>query len=202
MISRKKKYKKDLEKLIKKGKQLFCAIHKDHCPEGYEQWSESDIKKIPNFYTEYQNWYTESLIVIKQLIPDRKDDFVKLYKTPKNRKKINEENYSIEDYLTGAERHSGPEKIRLLVHSIGFKKKKLDPLIKDIITGETSFRAKTIILFQQQLAILESAQQTFDSSLFDIKQKKSIKKQFLPYLENFLQIIKPIWDWIQKLTLI
>lgn len=164
-----KKHKENLEKLSKQGWQLLHSLQRTHEPESYKEWKEADIKKLPDFRMEYQIWYSESLAVIKQVIPSREHDFIKLYEKPKNRKKINEEHYSIEDYLTGVERHSGLEKARLIIDSIDFKKRELNPLAHELITGERSFREKTIVLFQQQLTILESAQQRFESSLFEIK---------------------------------
>ena len=164
-----KKHKKDLERLFKQGWQLLHSLQRTHEPESYKEWKEADIKKLPDFHMEYQMWYSESLAVIKQVIPSREHDFIKLYEKPKNRKKINEENYSIEDYLTGVERHSDLERAKLLFDSIDFKKGKSNPLAHELITGERSFREKTIVLFQQQLTILESAQQRFESSLFNIK---------------------------------
>ena len=38
-----------------------------------------------NFQLCYQKWYTESLEVIKQIIPNRKKDFIKLYKAKETR---------------------------------------------------------------------------------------------------------------------
>jgi len=57
------------------------------------------IKKLPNFKSNYQTWYSESLILLKYLLPDRLNDFIKLYEKPKNRKVVSYDNYSIEDYL-------------------------------------------------------------------------------------------------------
>ena len=152
MTSNLEKYKTDLENLINKGHQLLHSIQKEYKPDHYkEKWTEGDIKKLPNFRSEYQIWYSETLMVIKQLLPDRESDFVELYKKPKIRKEVNKENFRIADYLTGGEIYETTN-IILEVSSI------------------LNCSGITTYLFHQQLKILESAQQRFESSLFDIKQ--------------------------------
>ena len=140
MASNLERYKKDLEKLLHNGALLLNSINKRYHPEQYKEFTEAELKRLPIFQVSYQTWYSESLAVIKQLIPDRKNDFIKLYEKPKNRGKVNIDNYSIEDCLKG-------------------------------LTIGTVIGPKVAIpLFQQQLEILRSAQQRFESSLFDIKQ--------------------------------
>lgn len=158
MVSNLERYKKDLGNLIKKGYFLEISMRKE-CngtddflgismqKERDTQGIDDSIKKhkedfptdLPNFRAEYQTWYSESLTVIEQLMSNRTNDFIKLYERPKNRKTINLENYTIEDYVRG------------------------------IYTFQTPLKT-AILIFQQQRAILESAQQRFESSLFDIKQ--------------------------------
>ena len=142
MISNLDKYKKDLKRLIDKGVQLFHSINKDYCPEQYKDWNQSKIKEFPNFHLEYQTWYSESLAIIEQLIPTRKSDFIKWYKAAQNRKIITYSNYTIEDCLINLQ--------------IGI--------------GNYVSPKSAIPKFQQQLAILKSAQRRFESSLFEIKQ--------------------------------
>lgn len=142
MSSNLEKYKKDLDKLVHNGTQLLHALLKEYRPEDYNEWSKSDINKLPDFKVEYQTWYSEALAVIEQLIPSRKNDFIKWYTTAQNRKNINYENYTIEDCL------------------ISLK----------IGTGRYVNPKSAVPKFIQQVAILKSAQQRFSSSLFDIKQ--------------------------------
>ena len=143
MISNLEKYKEDLEKLINQGGLLLLSMKEDCMSvEKIEEMTpdyKDCIKKSPNFHIKYQTWYSESLAIIKQLIPNRKDDFTKWYKNSQNRKLINHENYTIEDFLIG-------------LHS-------------DYATPKSALSK-----MKQQLAILKSAQQRFESSLFDIKQ--------------------------------
>jgi hypothetical protein len=81
---------------------------------------------------------------LKQLLPERVSDFVRLYEKPKNRKDITSENYVIEDALQG------------LVITEGVTR----------ITGPEDAIPK----FVQQLNIVKSAKRRFESSLFDIRQ--------------------------------
>ena len=152
MISNLEKYKKDLEQLIIEGDSLFNAIQFECYPKEFKtqvkkafnekRYSEI-LKNLPSFKEKYQYWYTESLSIITLLLPDRMNDFVKLYEKPKGRKEIKYGNYVIEDYLQGLsvtrsqhEKVVGPE--------------------------------AAIPQFQQQLNILKSVKKRFESSLFFI----------------------------------
>lgn len=154
MKSNLEKYKEQLKTLEKTGSLLlnamqlkcypeeFTKLYKKALKEKYQDY----IKTIPEFSIEYQKWYSEAHAVIKQLIPDRLTDFKRLYEKPKTRKDISVENYVIEDYLKG-----------LTIRN---------PSSKEVIVGQYA----AIPQFEQQLAILKSASQRFDSSLFDIIQ--------------------------------
>ena len=97
-----------------------------------------------SFKEEYNSWYNESLAVIKQLMPERYDDFVNFYKSPK-RKTFSYETYTISDYLIG--------------------------LVSRNALGEYNFMPSSIVdKYEQQFNILESLKPRFSSSLFDIKQ--------------------------------
>jgi len=147
------KYKKDLESLLAKGKDLHLAIQAECFPEEFKR----EIKKtygdkaseflnaLPSFRTEYQGWYSEAKVLIKQLLPDRLSDFTRHYEKPKPRKDLNGENYRIEDCLQGISVTRG--------------------LAEKVVGPEAA-----IPHFQQQLAILESVKGRFESSLFDIRQ--------------------------------
>ena len=149
------RYKKDLDKLISDGGSLLNAMQFECYPEEFETQARKVLKgkkfiefkkKLPSFKEKYQIWYSEALAIIKLLLPDRVEDFIKLYEKPKNRKEIKYGNYVIEDYLQ-----------RLTV-TRGWDQKK-------IVGPEAA-----IPQFQQQSKILESAKRRFESSLFDIKQ--------------------------------
>ena len=56
--------------------------------------------KTFTFHLSYQTWYSKSLLVIKNILPERLDDFIAQYKNSKLRKDITIENYTIMDYIS------------------------------------------------------------------------------------------------------
>jgi hypothetical protein len=155
-MSNLQRYKKDLDRLIHSGGLLMFKMEIDNIPDALRSYEKllsieqfADFKKELSqciFKNDYQSWYSESLVIIKMLLPDRLDDFIKMYKKPKTRKSITCENYVIEDYLQGLQ----------VTHNI----------TKDVIVGPDS----AIPYFRQQIEILKSAKSRFQSSLYDIKQ--------------------------------
>jgi hypothetical protein len=148
------RYKNDLDKLISIGNELHIAMQMDCFPkevkkqikDKYGEKADKILSGIPSFKEKYQAWYSESQVLIKQLLPDRFSDFVRYYEKPKGRKEISFESYRIEDYLQG-------------LH------------ITRISTQETLVSPEAAIPhFRQQLAILDSVKARFESSLFDIRQ--------------------------------
>jgi hypothetical protein len=104
---------------------------------------EKHAVKLPTFAVEYDTWYSEALRVVKQLIPDRTNDFVNQYKNEK-RKEIDFLSYGISDYLLGLETKRG------------------DRVIAD--------QNAAIPKMQLQNTILKSAEKRFESALFDIQE--------------------------------
>jgi len=149
------KYKTDLQALINKGDRLDISIKYSCYPENIEKQIKAALKddtkvkewisKLPAFNKEYQSWYSEALVLIKQLLPDRLLDFTKLFEKPKTRKSIEYGNYVMEDYLQDL-RVTNP-----------FGEKKVGP---EAAIGQ----------FEQQLNILKSIERRFESTLFDIRQ--------------------------------
>lgn len=147
------RYKQDLKRLIQEGGQLRLAIEFEYFPEKLlTEFKRREIKipeemfdKLPKFGDRYQGWYSESLVLIRQLLPDRASDFIKLYERPKNRKQITAENYTIEDHLHGLYINSNVGEI--------------------LVDGRAA-----IPRVQQQLSILEAVLRIFESSLFSIRQ--------------------------------
>lgn len=148
------RFKKDLKRLIDEGNQLLMAMRFEFFRGDFENELKRDlkdkkkvseyIKKLPSFRDGYQTWYSEALILLKQILPERVSDFIKLYEKPKTRKDITSENYVIEDALHGL-------------------------LVTD--DWERVIGAKAAILkFIQQLNIVKSVNRRFESSLFNIKQ--------------------------------
>jgi hypothetical protein len=148
------RYKADLEKLISTGEILFNTIQYECYPEEVKKKiveatksakkADEIIKTLPVFKTNYQTWYSEALAIIKLILPDRLNDFIKFYEKPKVRKSVEYGNYVIEDYL---------QSLRVTSYN-------------EIKVGPQA----AIPQFEQQLNILKSVRQKFESSLFDLKQ--------------------------------
>lgn len=149
------RYKKDFERLRKQatlieqafvhhayGKEYEEAVLKSH--QGDKKAAKAHLDALPKFKDAYQAWYSECIAVLKQLLPDRLDDFIRLYEKPKGRKEIGFENYRIEDALQGL--------------TITY----LDEVRADAKSGLPHMR--------QQVAILDALKNRFESSLYDIRQ--------------------------------
>src|SRR5262249_44967115 len=92
-------------------------------------------------------WYTESLAVVRQLIPNRLTEFEQLYSGDGKRKEINLTNYNIQDWLNG-----------FRAGATLSTPKPFDDL------------ASVSMRFNTQLEILGSIEGRFESTLFDIRQ--------------------------------
>lgn len=150
------KYKKDFERLLRDailvqqsfahlcyGEKYEAAVLKS--VKGDQKAAKNHIDALPDFKQVYQSWYSESLALIKQLLPDRLNDFIRHYEKPKGRKDIGFENYRIEDALQG-----------LRITRFG----------NEVVADRTS----AITHLDQQVAILNSIKGRFESSLYDIRQ--------------------------------
>lgn len=149
------RFKADLERLITAGVLLHESLQYETNREGYREALERTnikdkdnfLKKLPQFSSLYQGWYSEALAVIKQLLPDRLPDFVRQYEKPKTpRKSIDFENYTIEDAIQGLHITRGWD--------------------KEVVVSASA----AVPRFRQQLEILKAVRQRFSSSLFDIRQ--------------------------------
>ena len=149
------RYRKDFDALVKKGAELRNAMMRESDPKEFDrivkgkfgEKSEEVIKNLPSFTNEYQPWYSEAKALVRQLLPDRISDFTRYYEKPRSRKNITYATYVIEDYLEG---------VTVYVADRGSKR---------AIWAEAA-----ILRFDQQLSIVDSIQQRFRSSLFDIRQ--------------------------------
>ena len=85
------KVKKELSKLIEDGYDITSKAFDN----------EGKFKgNILEILSDYQEWYTKSLAAVKQLIPERYEEFVQKYQIDK-RKEINVLTYTISDFLNG-----------------------------------------------------------------------------------------------------
>lgn len=139
------KVESDLNKLMDSGIKLQLGMLKDL--DLLDKLSDKDevIKKYSplDFSRNYEQWYSEAFVVVKQLIPDRLNDFKAIYKIEK-RSNVDYVNYTISDYLINVVRKIGDQVI---------------------VKPEAAYKK-----FLQQLDILSSAKRRLSSSLFDIKQ--------------------------------
>lgn len=125
----KEKIQKDLEKLFDDGSELVPLI----------ATGKNDIIIM----NKYQKWYSQSLLVIKQLLPERFEEFKECYKLDK-RKTINPSTYKLFDYFSG---------------------------ISVSRAGNSCFNVKSVAYTQMsiQLNILDSVKTVIDSSLSDVR---------------------------------
>jgi hypothetical protein len=126
-----KKLKLELSDLVKVGYELLQSV---------STWED---KKLVEISGQYQNWYTRSLPVIQQLLPDRYSEYHELYRKEK-KKELNASNYSISDFLSGS---------RLMRGSV------------EVISHHSILLANLL----SQVHILESASKRLDSLLADIR---------------------------------
>lgn len=98
--SRREAIGSQLDDLVEKGNDLLTAMVLD-CTSGEDGLREK-IKRLkgplPIFHDEYEGWYSSALPVVRQLLPDRLDDFIAQYKIDR-RKSITYTTYTVSDYL-------------------------------------------------------------------------------------------------------
>ena len=149
------RFKKDLNLLLNKGHDLqfafIASAYGEKCAReklgvaGVDQAViDKAVKDAKAFKTNYQEWYSESLTILKQILPDRLNDFKQLYERPVNRKQIDFLTYVISDAIIGLQTNRDGERV----------------------ADDTAAIPK----FQAQLAILTSLRIRFSSSLFEIRQ--------------------------------
>lgn len=154
MSERTNKFAEELDQLIADGDKLHMAMQHESYPdefkerlhEAFRQNSkkvENFLEGLPDFKDEYQKWYSSAQAVIKQVLPDRLEDFVSYYEYPRVRKTIGFQNYMVRDYLQGL---------------------KIERYGQGAITGRAA-----IPEFVQQLNIVKAAKGTLESTLIDLK---------------------------------
>ena len=128
--------------------ELGNLILYDLAPELDPRSGQPAAATKPTFMREYQRWYSESLAVLRQLLPGRCKEFAALYEAPARRKEIAAVNYTIQDWFLGIRSR------------------------RDLIIGDAGFddRAVAVMRFGAQLRILDAAKSRFESSLHDIRQ--------------------------------
>ncbi|WP_295706087.1 hypothetical protein [uncultured Brevundimonas sp.] len=147
-------FKKDLDALIHDGVLLRISLQRLHDREAVdkqiidhhgEEAGRKILKGLGNFGDSYQKWYSEALAVVKQLLPERLEDFKAQYNRPKGRKDISAVNYVLEDAVQGLTTTRSDGKV-----------------LGQPITA--------LPRLDNQAGILEACKRRFESSLFDIRQ--------------------------------
>lgn len=150
-MTNKEKYLKDIDSLINRGVSLQRGLYnelKDEYKEAFAKLDDESKKLFLNakFKENYHAWYNESLALIKQLMPERLEDFVSLYRLPKRKdSEITYLTYTISDYLVGL-------------------------VIKDGLGHIKVDGTAVVQKFIQQFLMVSSLRDRFESSLYDIKQ--------------------------------
>jgi hypothetical protein len=142
------KIKKQLEDLVQNGTKMLFGI------EGYlkeadkKNMTAEELGEIKKYviHVYYQDWYTQSIVIIRQIIPDRLEEFKDAYLSDPKRKSVDLLSYRIQDYLNG----------------MSFKTDRF---------GEKIANENLIIMsrLNTQINILKSSLTRFDSFLFDIQ---------------------------------
>ena len=143
------KLRKDLERLVHEGNQLFVRMVFDLFPDEVAkargQKKDELEKELPKFHLQYQRWYSEALAMLTVLLPDRVADFKAFYQLPRPPKELNHSTYTISDYLKGTQVTRGG----------GY----------EVVVGKNAAQTP----MQQQAEIVRAAIARFESSLFDIR---------------------------------
>jgi hypothetical protein len=145
LVSNLDKYKAELKILIDLGWKLLIDLSKEISGEKVKK---DEVKYGRLFCGTYQEWYSRSYAVISQLLPDRLEEFISLYRKDEKRKVVNVNTYKIQDWLLGSRS------------------------VSDEFRGGKRFNDEAIVTmsFQQQIEILRAAEGRFTSSLYDIKE--------------------------------
>jgi hypothetical protein len=143
------RYRSDLSKLLALGERMESdlMLRHDRRTGSLPQAKEQAANELSGtFEREYQEWYSEAQIVIRQLLPARAPEFELLYYGDPKRKAIEQATYTIRDWLLG---------VRAALNRQ---------------TGKAQFEdlGAMAMRFVQQRQILHSVQKRFDSTLFDI----------------------------------
>lgn len=106
MTTTDQKIRQEIEALVKQGKDILTykfglEVAKELVKEGKQDKKIVELAKATDLTPAmYQKWYTQSLPIIQQLLPERYLEFKELHRLEK-RKEINESTYTISDYLNG-----------------------------------------------------------------------------------------------------
>ena len=132
-MRRDEEIKKQVEELVAEGSSIW---------ENARVASKGQAKGFYLNYDEYQRWYSKSIPVVAQLIPDRLTEFREAYTFPRNRSSITPENFRISDAFTV-----------------------IAPAEEKVSLAQT----RSVLLMRQQLSIVAAAADRVGSVLADIR---------------------------------
>ena len=132
--------KEAITDLVKDG-ELYRKVPKQYIG-GRKAYGENCSKLFPSLLISYQQWYAKCLPLIKQIAPERYNEFVELYKVEK-RKELNILTAGVNDYLQGMATIRGVEtqdylksfaaKMQLQTGIINSLKDRIDSILSDIV---------------------------------------------------------------------
>jgi hypothetical protein len=141
--------KAEIQQLVQVGTQLWerellASVseneRKQHLSSVKDEAERKMLAKKPHFISEYQRWYSLALRVVEQLLPDRYSEFRNFYKDER-RRGMDVETYGVADYIKG---------------------------IRPLTMSQNSQASSAMRCFQQQISILETAEERLESVLTDI----------------------------------
>lgn len=136
-------YERDIAKLSEQGFHLYYALLKERGTKEDKAAVPKELDNLPVFSLAYEPWFSECVALLKQVAPERLDDFRALYSSKTQRKEISFANYTLSDCLRGL---NGTR-------------------YGEVIYGpRAAFRPMV-----QQASIIEGLKKRFKSTLFDIK---------------------------------
>ena len=99
-LDKRESLKKQMGTLVARGELLYFSMLKEREKLNKSSLAQLEKRKIilPRFADAYEQWYSIAQALVKQVLPDRYEDFVHRYKRPK-RKQITYDTYSVSDYL-------------------------------------------------------------------------------------------------------
>lgn len=140
---------KDLKEVIDTGKLILTSLKLRISKYKYQsgnKLSEEETKELMElFETDYQEWYSISLVLVKQILPDRLNEFIKYYDSKKSDTTV--KSYCIKEWFNG----------------VRFNKLKTE--FKDVNELHIVF-----MKFGCQVEIIKACNSRFRNSLFEIKQ--------------------------------
>ena len=151
MSNPKSEIKKEVTTLVGEGNFLFTYIAfqegklDDKTIEALAKNTAYNDMGLNNLSVRYQKWFTKSSQVVKQILPDRHEEFRKLYSLDKRDKKITNSTYTISDYLMAIQ------------VQVEWNEQRVDE------------GSSCINKLQLQIGILESCSDILESKLYDIE---------------------------------